>query len=161
MVIYTHFRSVHKPFRGGPRPGSIPASVSEWSEMRHGACWRLLHYHLRLLGLQVAIFGAISTFTTASSQRARSQAVPLLLSLTFLRSTDQNKVSRRVRTHSFCPDRGTPEPLCTLQRVLRASQAPVHRIPHQPCPAGTTSAPRARANTCAPSRRLSPSVHTL
>ena len=42
-----------------------------------------------------------------------------------------------------------------------SAQAPVHRIPHPPCPAETTSATRARANTCAPSRRLSPWVRTF
>ena len=60
-----------------------------------------------------------------------------------------------------CPDRGTAEPSCTPLHAPRAAQAPVYRTPHPPCPAGTTSAPRARANTCAPSRRLSLWVHTL
>ena len=59
-----------------------------------GQCWRLL-------GLQVMLFGAISTCRTAPSQRAYSRALALLRLLTLLRSTDEIKVRRPVTTHPF------------------------------------------------------------
>ena len=57
-------------------------------------------------------------------------------------------------TATLCPDRGTAEPSCTPSHVLRAAQAPVHRMPHSPSPGGTSSPPRARAY---PSAALLPS----
>eukprot|EP00964_Phaeocystis_antarctica_P044765 scaffold25736_cov47-Phaeocystis_antarctica.AAC.2 len=56
----------------------------------------------------------------------------------------------RSLTHPFRPDRGTAERSCTPSRVPRASQAPMHHIPHPLCPGGSTPGPGARAITSAP-----------
>ena len=62
-----------------------------------------------------------------------------------------NHVRRHAATsHAhLCPDRGTPERSCTPARVSNATLALMHHSPHPFCPAGPSSAPPARACTCA------------
>ena len=55
---------------------------------------------------------------------------------------------------TLCPDRGTLEPSCTPARVSHATLAPMHHSPHPFCSAGPSSAPPARACSCA---KLEPS----
>eukprot|EP00964_Phaeocystis_antarctica_P002198 scaffold1142_cov36-Phaeocystis_antarctica.AAC.1 len=75
------------------------------------------------------------------------------------RMNDSTPMITRGSSPTLCPDCGTAERSCTPSRVPRASQAPIHRIPHPLCPGGSTSGPRARANTCAPPcRRRRPQV---
>ena len=71
--------------------------------------------------------------------------------MTFLRSTDDIKVSRPVRTQPFALTAAHLSPCAhsNVCRVLRASLTLKHHSPHALCPAGPSSAPPARAYTCA------------
>merc|ERR1712153_107998 len=100
------------------------------------------------------MLGSTSTCSSRASQRYHPRVRQSPSWHPAFESGVHNQVRPPLLTATLCPDRGTAEPSCTPSHVLRAAQAPMHRMPHSPSPGGTSSPPRARAY---PSAALSPS----
>ena len=93
----------------------------------------------RLTGLYETVFGSTSTCLSRAFQRYHPRVRQPPSWLSTFESGVQNQVRPPLLTATLCPDRGTAEPSCTPSHVLRAAQAPVHRMPHSPSPGGTSS----------------------
>ena len=100
------------------------------------------------------------TCRTTRLQRAPSRAVTLLRSLTFLRSTDNIKVSRPVRTQPSALTAAHLSPCAHSNVCCVHPKRPMHHSPHTLCPAGPSSVPpqHAHALLC-PARALTFAVH--